>query len=187
MHVAMERDERVLFESFVNRSQRVLEFGSGGSTWIAAQKKKAWIISIDSSKEWLEKVANETHQCPTQPELVFADIGPTKEWGFPVDEKYKSKWPAYHELVWQRPGVEEADLFFVDGRFRVACALQCLLRSRKEAVLGIHDFERPYYRLILDFAREVAAANRMSFFLRSNNFDPNAARKALERVKFDPA
>jgi hypothetical protein len=135
MHVAMQRDERILFESFAKCAHKILEFGAGGSTWVAAQQKKDWIVSIDSSKEWLTNVERETKEFPTQPDLVFVDIGPVKEWGFPTDETLRNSWPIYHELIWQRAHVQEADLFFVDGRFRVACALQCLLHSKKEQFL----------------------------------------------------
>ena len=187
MHVAMERDERILFESFVNCSQKILEFGSGGSTWLAAQRKREWLVSVDSSQEWLDKVANETLDCSTPPELQFVDIGPIREWGFPVDESRKCSWPNYHEGVWQRAGIELADLFFIDGRFRVACALQCLLRAKDGAVMGIHDFERSYYHAVLDFARPIASVGRMSFLLRSQSFDSDGARRLLDKFKFDPA
>jgi hypothetical protein len=186
MHIAMERDERILFESFVNCSQRFLEFGAGGSTWLAARREKEWLVSVDSSQDWLDKVADETRNCLTRPLLEFVDIGPIKEWGFPVGER-KSHWSNYHELVWRRDGLERADLFFIDGRFRVACALQCLLRATDGALLGIHDFERPYYHVILDFARSVASSGRLSFFQRLKNFDPSQALALLEKFRFDPA
>lgn len=187
MDVAMEKDERTLFESFVHRCDRYLEFGTGGSTWLAASTKKRWVVSIDSSKDWLERVAVETQSCQTQPDLIFADIGPTKEWGFPKSEETKAKWPVYHELVWSRAGAEQSDLFFVDGRFRVACALQCLIRSQLGAVLGVHDFEdRAHYHVLLEFAREIARSRRLSFFLRRNVFDENRAFLFLDKFRFDP-
>ena len=168
----MERDERSLFESFVNCSQRFLEFGSGGSTWIAAGKKKEWIISVDSSQQWLQKVADETKNSPTKPELVYVDIGPIREWELPADEGRRSAWPDYHTKIWTRPESSEADFYFVDGRFRVACALQCLLHAEPGALIAVHDYsDRPYYHVVQKFAREIAVASRMSIFIRSRVCD----------------
>ncbi len=187
MQLAMDSHEQSLFKSFLNLSDRYLEFGSGGSTWLASQMRKEWIISIDSSQEWLANVANATKDCPTKPNLVYIDIGKLREWGFPADRERESSWPQYHESIWQRPESRNADLYFIDGRFRVACFTQCLLHSPPGTFIAIHDFaSRPQYHVVRQIAREVARANNMSVFQRPLQLDSERAQQLLQRHRLDP-
>jgi hypothetical protein len=188
MHVEMSRYERLLFESFVNCSQRYLEFGSGGSTWLAAAQCKEWLITIDSSREWLDNVRQQTLLSATKPETVFVDIGPIGDWGTPIDPHSRHKWPAYHENIWLREQCANADLYFVDGRFRVACAMQCMLHSKPGSLIAIHDFsDRPHYHVVRRVAREIATAELLSIFVRSDTLDLDLATEILDDHRFDPA
>lgn len=161
----MSSDEAALFLSFVRNSRIYVEFGTGGSTVVASKYVQSSILSVDSSREWLDQVriACASHQ--TRPELVFIDIGPTGEWGFPADASTKSRWPDYHSAVWKMPHSAAADLYFVDGRFRVACFAQIVLHCNPNAIIGIHDFaSRPRYHCVREIAREIATAGDISFF-----------------------
>lgn len=47
-------------------------------------------------------------------------------------------------------------MYFVDARFRVACACQALLHGRDDSLVLIHDFTlRPGYHVIFEVANEV--------------------------------
>lgn len=100
MQPRMSNSELNLFLSFVKKSKRYLEFGSGGSTFVASSHVKSWVISIDSSKEWLEKVGSACSANSVKPELNFVDVGLTGDWGYPIDPSTKSRWPEYHTDVW---------------------------------------------------------------------------------------
>lgn len=178
-----------LFESVLRCAGSYVEFGTGGSTCLAASLVEGPVISVDSSQEWLDQVARACASRPgwTQPRLLHADIGPVGEWGRPTDPATQESWPRYHEAPWSIPGTELADLYMVDGRFRVACALQVLLRCRWDALLVMHDFaSRRGYHLIRQFAREVAVAEDLSVFQRRTDFDLEKARASLVRHAFDP-
>ncbi|MCG2643810.1 MULTISPECIES: hypothetical protein [Bradyrhizobium] len=188
MRVAMTDAERLLFTSFANCSQRYLEFGSGGSTWIAASTPKEWLITVDSSQEWLAKVSEETKDSPTQPRTQFVDIGPLGEWGAPTDVSTRDRWPQYHEAVWQIAESIVADFYFVDGRFRIACMMQCFLRCRQDAFIAIHDFQRrEYYHIVREFGREIAMTENLSVFVRSVDFDARRANDVLKKHWLDTA
>jgi hypothetical protein len=187
LKVLMTETERHLYECFVNCSKRYLEFGSGGSTCIAASRPKEWLITVDSSEEWLKNVAMATDQYPTKPETVFVDIGPLREFGAPADISTRPRWPSYHEQIWLRPECSNADLYFVDGRFRVACVLQCLLRGRPNTPIIVHDFSsRPQYHVIRSFAHEIAIAGDLSIFVRSDTFEVGAALHTLKEYRLNP-
>ncbi|MBB5694370.1 hypothetical protein [Muricoccus pecuniae] len=75
----------------------------------------------------------------------------------------------------------------VDGRFRVACAMQVLLRCRPDAVLVMHDFSsHREYHVVRGFARELAIAEDFSVFQRRPDFDVEKARQTLARYALDP-
>jgi hypothetical protein len=186
LDILMSSAERHLFESLVRCSKRYLEFGAGGSTCLAAATPKEWLITVDSSAEWLKNVADATRESPTRPETVFIDIGPVRDFGAPSDPTTRPRWPAYHEQVWSRPECANADLYFVDGRFRVACTLQCLLRGRPGTPIMVHDFaSRPQYHVIRSFARELAIAENLSVFVRPDGFNIAAAVKKLAEHRLD--
>jgi hypothetical protein len=161
----MSAEEAALFLSFVRNSRDYIEFGTGGSTVVASKHVKNSILSVDSSQEWLNQVSSACASSQTKPELMFIDIGPTGDWGFPIDASTKSRWPDYHSAIWKTPHSTEADLYLVDGRFRVACFAQIVLHCNPHAIIGIHDFgSRPNYHCVREIAREIATAGDMSFF-----------------------
>lgn len=187
--VHMRNDERNLFEAFLRCSRRYLEFGAGGSTCLAASLVESAIISVDSAPAWLDKVRE---QCATQlkvlrPTLVHAEIGETREWGWPKDEKRKNDWPRYHTDVWSHPESTDCDTFLVDGRFRVACAMQIVLRAAPRAFILIHDFHsRPVYHVVRDVLDEIARAGDLAVFQRKTGYDPAYALAILEEHRFRP-
>ena len=151
-----------------------LEFGTGGSTLLAAEAGIRRIVSVDSDQAWVGKIEEKlgVNRPRFDIELIHCDIGRTVDWGFPVDREHITNWPQYFIQPWQRflSRHETPDLIYIDGRFRVACALYSLLnlhlhRSRlfrKAARLLIHDFsDRPYYDAVLAFASVVAAVNTL--------------------------
>jgi hypothetical protein len=81
----------------------------------------------------------------------------------------------------------DADLYFIDGRFRTACFAQIVLHCGPNAIIGFHDFRsRPHYHRVLDIAREIAEAEDLTLFqpmpwmreraiaiLRESSFSPD--------------
>jgi hypothetical protein len=173
----MSEEEAALFLSFIRNSRDYVEFGTGGSTVLASKHVKNSILSIDSSQEWLDQVSRACGSSQTKPQLRFIDVGPTGDWGFPIDGSTKSRWPDYHSAIWEVQQRSDADLYFVDGRFRVACFAQIALHCKSDAIIGIHDFSsRPAYHCIREIAQEIATAGDMSFFL------PLSRRQTAEAI-----
>ena len=185
----MSESELTLFRSFIGRAQGYVEFGSGGSTFLAAQSGTGVIVSTDSAQGWIDSVRTQcvAAQTPTVPYLIAADIGATGAWGYPIDESRRGSWRCYYELCWERPGTQDADLYMVDGRFRVACAMQVLLRARVGALLAIHDFaSREHYHAVRRFAREIATMEDLSVFLVPEGRDLSGIALTLAEHAFDP-
>ncbi|MGD0192585.1 MAG: hypothetical protein ABSD74_17750 [Rhizomicrobium sp.] len=184
----MSEPEYQLFECFLRNSDRYLEFGTGGSTCAASRQVGKGILSVDSSEEWLKKVADACagEEFKVKPVLVYADIGPTGAWGTPIDGSGRDRWPSYYESVWDRPFSRDTDLYLVDGRFRVACFAQTLLNCRADALIAIHDFaSRPSYHIVRELAREIASEGELSVFMPVPGRDPEDVREVLQKHRLD--
>jgi hypothetical protein len=185
----MEADELEFFKSFLRCAKSYVEFGCGGSTVLASSLIRGTIISLDSSANWLDSVGRACAKDPshTQPLLVHADIGPTGDWGRPIDERCKGQWPLYSAKIWSIPNAGSADLYLIDGRFRVSCFIETLKRCRVDAVVLIHDFApRGGYHIIRDFAREIAVSSNLSAFVRREDFDLIKAESVLVSKRYEP-
>jgi hypothetical protein len=90
--------------------------------------------------------------------------------------------------MWENDAADTADLYLIDGRFRVACFLETLLHCRPDAVILFHDFApRPNYHIVREFAREVATAATLSVFIRKPDHSRSHLLEVLDRVRYDPA
>jgi len=183
MHV----DEVALFERIVGASGNYLEFGAGGSTVVASALVAGRVVTVDSSREWLEAVATAC-RAPGRapPRTVLVDLGPIGPWGRPTDPATRSRWPAYHTQIWDSEQAESFDTFMIDGRFRVACFLQVVLRAPPHATILIHDYaSRPAYHVVEPFVRPVAAARDLAVFRTVAEFDRAAAAAVLKANRYN--
>jgi hypothetical protein len=189
LHALLTDLEHTLLNAFLAMSDNYVEFGTGGSTIMACQKVHRTVTSVDSSLEWIEKVKAEcTLQATSlQPDIMHVDIGQIGGWGFPIDNEARLKWPKYHEELWSNPNASDADLYFVDGRFRVACFIQALLHSSPRSLILMHDFsDRPHYHVVRRFAREIATSQRLSAFQRLANPNYTEMISCLQEHRDNP-
>jgi hypothetical protein len=148
------------------------EFGMGGSTLEASRVGFDAIVAVDSDRRWVQSVRAHPEIAPGiaagRIAALHGDIGPTREWGNPLDDKAVKQWPRYIQAgwaEWAKRG-QSPDLLFVDGRFRVACALSGLLTRDDPTRLRVmvHDMlpERMgSYGPILEFYEPLAQAESL--------------------------
>lgn len=136
-----------------------LEYGAGGSTMLAAQLGVPRIHSVESDSDFLDAVANSVARSGSKSQFNphYVDIGPTKEWGYPVDHGAVARWPNYSLQVWdalQAQGILP-NLVLVDGRFRVACALATILHGHEGTIIFLDDYvgREEKYQAIGRYAR----------------------------------
>jgi hypothetical protein len=151
MQPHMSASEVALFERQLAGQASLLEFGCGGST-VTAARHVSRIVSVDSDPAWLAKVTADPALAGCDFTPFHADIGPVGEWGYPVDEARMRDWPRYHAQIWRHMS-GSPDVVLIDGRFRVACALQSLIHCAPGCPLLVHDFrDRAHYHVVLDHA-----------------------------------
>jgi hypothetical protein len=169
----------------------VLEFGAGGSTVLFAESGVSQLITVEADEEWIQKLligkkilrtwAKKKRWLP-----LFANIGRVKEWSEPVDKKTYNLLN-YHQNIWDNINISDVNFIFIDGRFRVACALQWILRSnRKYAPIAIHDFwNRDHYFCLLDYFDVLDKAETMAILVRKNTIEWNDCAICLLEHLFD--
>lgn len=146
------------------RAKTILEYGSGGSTVLAAELG-ARVISVESDAAWAERLTARLVGLSTTAEIHYADIGPTKAWGWPRDTTGAARYHAYALSVWDRPGLGTPDLVLIDGRFRAACLAAVRLRATKATTVLIDDYTgRGHYHGVEKLARKEETVGRMARF-----------------------
>jgi hypothetical protein len=145
----------------------ILEYGSGGSTVLAAEMPDKAIFSVESDAAWVVMMQSWFTANPpaSPPHLHYADIGPTRDWGHPVDETAFRRWPGYALSVWDRPDFRHPDVVLVDGRFRVACLLTTAFRINRPVTVLFDDYAgRRHYHGVEELLRPTALIGRMARF-----------------------
>ncbi|MFY0680074.1 MAG: hypothetical protein JXR13_05815 [Thalassovita sp.] len=119
----------------------ILEYGSGGSTVLAAELGKM-VWTIESDKDWADmmKAWFRDNPTPGKAHVVYSDIGPTREWGQPVDDSGWKRYARYPLGVWDNDRFKHPDVVLVDGRFRVGCALATAYRITRPVTLYFDDY-----------------------------------------------
>lgn len=181
----MSAAETELFERYVKQATRDFEFGSGGSTKLAT-RSGIEVYGVESDKFWVDTLHKEAGPLC---KVDYVNIGPTKEWGYPVDSSHQDKFPLYSESIKQH--TEGFDFILVDGRFRVACTLNAIKHSLdtqqdvSNTLIFIHDFwSRKDYHAVLEFLDTVEKAEDAGVFKIKSDIDRVYMEAMLERFKF---
>jgi hypothetical protein len=145
----------------------ILEYGSGGSTFLAAEHARQAVFTVESDLVWSRTIAvSVAHFFPgRQVHIHHADIGPTKDWGMPVNIRAFGRWSGYPLSVWDRDDFQHPDVVLIDGRFRPACFLATQFRITRPTTVLIDDYtDRPAYHDIEQIAKPVETVGRMARF-----------------------
>ncbi|MET0896883.1 MAG: hypothetical protein ABWY45_03115 [Mycobacterium sp.] len=162
------------FVDRLSRSKRYLEYGTGGSTYMAA-KLGVSFVAVECDLRFLQavedKIVRDGYSRSAGQTFHYADIGSTGEWGRPVGAVSPQRLENFRRYSDAPAGCFDdgdlPDLVLVDGRFRIACALKALrmLDGRQGATIAVDDYvERPDYHVIAEFAQLDKYVGRMAVF-----------------------
>lgn len=163
----MPPDEAAAVRAAFGDARVILEYGSGGTTLIAAEQPGRVVFSVESDRKWLDGMQAWFRANPGEAELhlIYGDIGPTKRWGYPVDGAHFRRWPGYANAVWDRDDFRQPDVVLIDGRFRLACFLTTMIRSTAPVTVLWDDYDgRPTYHAVEDLVKPVDRIGRMARF-----------------------
>ena len=176
----MTRNEKKLFEKIVLNSSNYFEFGCGGSTYFVSHcdniKK---IISVDSSLEWINNVKEKINSDKLKIIHINFEYG---DWGVPTNHNQKNIWETYSSCI--NSFDKEFDLIFVDGRFRVACALKAYDHLTENGLLLVHDYaRRPHYHILEQIYDKVQEVDRLIVFCKKE-IDKNYIEELWQKYKY---
>lgn len=163
------------------QSARVyLEYGTGGSTNLAAGFPHLSTVSVESDWNILRtiKLSVAERNRDSRIALLYADIGPTGENSFPTDESAFREWHRYAVSPWLHCAERnlQPDLVLIDGRFRRACLLASLIFSAPGTRILFDDYiDRPHYHAVEKHLSPSTVTDRMAEFVTP----PKLGRTAL--------
>lgn len=148
-------------------ARTILEYGSGGSTVIAGDVAGATVFSVENDGDWARMMQGWFAENPPKAQVTLhhADLGPTKAWGMPVNNRRVHLWPGYPNSVWDLPGFVAPEVVLIDGRFRLACFLTVLYRTPGPVRVLWDDYTgRKPYHIAERLSQPVAIHGRMAEF-----------------------
>jgi protein O-GlcNAc transferase len=160
--------ERMLLTATYQTARVILEYGSGGSTVLAAQMPRTLTFSVESDQAWACELQRKFDQSdvPAPPILYPVDIGKTGRWGRPINDK---KWQNFHRYalsIWIEPFFRHPDVVLIDGRLRPACFVATCLHIRKPVTVLFDDYvDRPSYHIVENLVKPVEMVGRMARFV----------------------
>ncbi len=176
------------FKKAIEGSRIYLEYGSGGSTVLASRFVQK-LFCVESDAWFLRAVERKLHASGSVSENHFlhANIGLTEFWGKPAFTNYSAgrvrRWSRYPQLPWKylKTAGVVPDLILIDGRFRVACMMECLIHLKDQSAIICFDdyFDRESYTIVERYADMVDRAGRMAIFRKKTAVDLQDCHEVL--------
>jgi hypothetical protein len=162
-----------------------LEYGSGASTVFFAETTAIDIVSVESDYVYAKSVNKSIDSNRKKLQILPAKIGLTGFWGYPIFRKksYNKGWK-YVNTPWRTIGEHYIpEIVLIDGRYRVACALNILQRAANKfpVMIIIDDYVgREEYYVFEKFLKLSKTIDRMAFFEYYNEPISNTQIKEIK-------
>lgn len=148
-------------------SGAILEYGSGGSTFLALEGGARHVMTVESDRAWADEIRDRLsqHYDPTRFHIHHADIGRTRAWGYSAEPERSADYHRYALSVWDQPWFVHPDTVLIDGRFRTACFVATMLRCTRPVTVLFDDYlRRDYYHWVEAYFPRAAMHGRMARF-----------------------
>ncbi|WP_205518752.1 hypothetical protein [Pseudotabrizicola algicola] len=166
-HLTFPPEEADLVREVYAAGRVILEYGSGGSTHLAASLPGKFVMAVESDRTWAVELQLQLDRAalPSPAVVWHVDIGPTGRWGRPVGD---DGWQRYHHYplsIWSEPFFRHPDTVLIDGRFRPACFVATAMRITRPVTVLFDDYtDRPAYHVVERFAAPLRRVGRMAMF-----------------------
>lgn len=164
--------------------KNVLEFGSGGSTFLLSKHSKQ-LYTIETDRYFAKymvrclkkkNISNAT--------VLYANVGRTTRYGFPVKSNFRTVSGSNVTSIvfqWNEFPLNDIDLVFIDGRYRVFCAFQCFIHLKGSFVLIFDD-----YKMRTEYHEIEKLIGQPSKFVGDAAFFEISRHGALEAIDLSP-
>lgn len=177
-------EEAALVHETYAAARVILEYGSGGSTRLAASMPGKYVMAVESDRDWAVDLQLQIDSASLpSPALVWhVDIGTTCRWGRPVGDEGWQRYHRYPLSIWSEPFFRHPDTVLIDGRFRPACFVATAMRITRPVTALFDDYtERPAYHVIERFRAPVRCVGRMAVF----RLEPVSAEPWMQDMLMD--
>lgn len=184
------KEDLKMFNKYLDAATIYFEYGSGGSTYLASQKKNIQLIySVESDVEWHNTVKNNNNNNKITYLPIDMQTIPNN-WGYPGKNATDQQKINYSNQIINncKNGLNNPDTIFIDGRFRVACCLKCFNIINYDAVILFDDFlNRSWYHDVLNYYEIIdrTTDNRM-VVLKKKKYISSIPLDIISKYELDP-
>ena len=186
--LSFPEEEGSFLRGAYEQARVILEYGSGGSTVLAASMPGKLVFSVESDRRWAQDLQFhlDAGGYPSPVVVHHADIGETGSWGRPLHPRQWTRFHHYPMDIWDKPWFRHPDLVLIDGRFRTACFAMTRLRIEKPVTVLFDDYAgRARSHMVEEFGGAPRMVGRMAVFeLNADPLSP-AQRTRLETMFFN--
>ena len=156
-----------LFKDMLKTSKIFGEYGCGSSTEWVLKNTNANILSVDSSRDWVDKIISGNAEYNKRIKLKHIDLGEVENWGRPIGYEKSYNFINYFNWIWTQDIIP--DTVLIDGRFRVCCFLTSIKYGKEDTKIIFDDYNnRPYYHVIEKFIKKEQTCGRQALFIVEN-------------------
>ena len=161
-----------LFKDVLKTSKIFGEYGCGSSTEWVLKNTNANILSVDSSRNWVDKISSGNAAYNKRIKLKHIDLGEVENWGRPISYEKSYNFINYFNWIWNQDILP--DTVLIDGRFRVCCFLTSIKYGKENTKIIFDDYNnRPYYHVIEKFIKKEQTCGRQALFIVENKKNIN--------------
>ena len=146
--------------SFFTKNTIYFETGSGCSSILAKYYTKKF-YAVEGCRYWYEQgIKNGLEE-----NLIFHDLKPDNNiWSYPGKRSTLDDWKKYFQSY---DSSYNADVILIDGRFKVATAMDIFDKIKDDTIVLIHEFQaRPKYYIIENYYQYVYHWDRLTAFIK---------------------
>ena len=153
-----------LFKKLTKETTVYGEYGCGQSTLWIARNTNNIILTVETSKKWADKIIRLIPDI-NKLKIDLINLGQTVSYGYPKTYKKRKEFNLYCNSIWNHKEFVP-EIVLIDGRFRVACFLTCLLKAKNGTKLIFDDYlNNPHYHLVEEFLKPKEYCGRQALFI----------------------
>ena len=168
-------------------SHNYLEFGAGYSTMLARSFTDLKVFSIETDVDYCLFIKSKLAEKGEfkNVTVIHADIGPTRDWGWPELHADATKFPNYlwTPITFAKAKHFKPDLILVDGRFRVATFLTCLVEFPGVEIIFDDYVDRKHYHAVEEILRPVKRVGRIALFKAPKRLSRRKILRSLALIR----
>jgi hypothetical protein len=168
--------DNALYKTLLQSSKVYGEYGCGASTKWVLQNTNANVLSVDTSKYWIESTKESLDELTlSRASIQHVDLGELGNWGRPVGYTVRNKFIHYTNSIWE--GDNKPDTVLIDGRFRVCSFLTSLKFANQGTKILFDDYtERRHFHIVESFLPREDTCGRQCLFIIPKSSDIDYAR-----------